>query len=218
MNYLNRLTSLPPLGQMTNSGSGLPGLGLQNVPYYGPYKWIAVRPRFEEFNRDLALTGPQQRDGVTKRDGVVGCLNRHYYGTGSGTDNSFLIGSWGKNTAMRPPRDVDVYFVLPPAVYYRFQDHKWNRQSALLQEVKEVLGESYPDTDMRGDGQVVVVGSREPSMWRLSRPSCWKMAVTGFATPMMEAPTRRLIRGRSCGTSMLSTRRAIRTCGRSSGC
>jgi len=33
----------------------------------------------------------------------------------------------------------------------------WNRQSALLQEVKNVLSITYPDTDMRGDGQVIIV-------------------------------------------------------------
>jgi hypothetical protein len=57
---------------------------------------------------------------------------------------------------MRPPRDVDLYFVLPFAVYTRFQAHVWNRQSALLQEVKAALKGTYPDTDISGDGQVVV--------------------------------------------------------------
>jgi Second Messenger Oligonucleotide or Dinucleotide Synthetase domain len=71
--------------------------------------------------------------------------------------NSFLIGSWGKDTVIRPPRDVDLYFVLPVAVYHRFQGYVWNRQSALLQEVKNVLSSTYPDTDMSGDGQVVLV-------------------------------------------------------------
>jgi hypothetical protein len=136
---------------------GLTGLRVQNAPYYGPYKWIAVRPRFEEFHRNLALTPRQQLDGMVKRDGVVGCLNRHYYGSTSGTENSFLIGSWGKDTAVRPPRDVDVYFLLPPAVHARLQGHVWNRQSALLQEVKGILGNTYPDTDMSGDGQIVLV-------------------------------------------------------------
>ena len=58
---------------------------------------------------------------------------------------------------MRPPRDVDLYFTLPVSVYTRFQGYIWNRQSALLQEVKDILAETYPGTDMRGDGQVVVV-------------------------------------------------------------
>lgn len=120
-------------------------------------KWIAVRQRFEQFHRNLALTALQQRDAYTKRAGVVGCLNRHYYGTSSVTDNSFVIGSWGKGTAIRPPRDIDLYFLLPVNAHHRFQVYFGNRQSALLQEVKDALAETYPDTDMRGDGQVVVV-------------------------------------------------------------
>jgi len=94
---------------------------------------------------------------VKKRAGVISCLNRAYYGISSETEHSFLVGSWGKNTAIRPPRDVDVYFLLPGSVYNRFQARFGNRQSALLQEVKERLAVTYPNTDMSGDGQVVVV-------------------------------------------------------------
>jgi len=146
-----------PFLPQPNPYSGLGGLNLVAPPYNGPLQWIAVQPRFEQFVRDLALTPLQRQDGLRKRDGVVGCLNREYYRGASETNNSFLIGSWGKNTAMRPPRDVDLYFVLPAAVYHRFQGNRWNRQSELLQEVKDALGRTYPNTDMRGDGQVVVV-------------------------------------------------------------
>jgi hypothetical protein len=120
--------------------------------------WIGVRPRFEQFQRELALTSPQVDDGTTKRAGVVNCLNHHYHSVNSETDNSFFIGSWGKQTAIRPPRDVDIYFLLPPAVYHRFQNYVGNRQSALLQEVKNVISKTYPNTDMSGDGQIVLVG------------------------------------------------------------
>src|SRR5260221_7582671 len=120
--------------------------------------WIDVRPRFEQFQRELALTSPQVDDGKTKRAGVVNCLNHHYHSVNSETDNSFFIGSWGKQTAIRPPRDVDIYFLLPPAVYHRFQNYVGNRQSALLQEVKNVISKTYPNTDMSGDGQIVLVG------------------------------------------------------------
>jgi hypothetical protein len=122
-----------------------------------PPMWIAVRPRFTQFDANLTLTSLQQLDGYGKRGGVVNCLNRQYYGSTSETDHSFLIGSWGKGTAVRPPRDVDTYFLLPPAVYHRFQTYTWNRQSALLQEVKSVLARTYPDTDMSGDDQIVLV-------------------------------------------------------------
>ena len=119
--------------------------------------WIAVRQRFTQFHSNLTLTLLQKLDGWKKNYGVVNCLNRHYYLAPSDTDNSFLIGSWAKDTAVRPPRDVDLYFLLPQAVYQRFQGYAWNRQSALLQEVKDVLTATYPNTDMRGDGQVVLV-------------------------------------------------------------
>lgn len=136
----------------TLSSLSFPGLFSPPAP-----KWIAVRQRFEQFHRNLSLTLLQQQDANTKYAGVVGCLNRRYYGTASTTDNSFVVGSWGKSTYIRPPRDIDLYFLLPVNVHSRFQVYFGNRQSALLQEVKDVLAETYPDTDMRGDGQVVMV-------------------------------------------------------------
>jgi hypothetical protein len=150
---MGNLTAYPP-----GSGLGLLGLPLQNFPYPAPLKWVAVRQRFEQFHQNLTLTPDQFLDGITKRNGVASCLNRHYYGSTSGTDNSFSIGSWAKDTAIRPPRDVDMYFLLPPAVHGRLESYAWNRQSALLQEVKGILAGTYPDTDMSGDGQVVLVG------------------------------------------------------------
>ena len=68
-----------------------------------------------------------------------------------------LIGSWGKFTTVRPPRDIDILFLLPPDVYWRYEKRTNNRQSQLLQEVKGVLTQTYSQTTMRGDGQVVVV-------------------------------------------------------------
>jgi hypothetical protein len=68
-----------------------------------------------------------------------------------------LIGSWGKQTRRRPTSDVDILFLLPAAVYHRFQERSGNRQSQLLQEVRDVVAETYSQTRIRGDGQVVVV-------------------------------------------------------------
>jgi hypothetical protein len=143
MNSLNGLT-WPPVRPLSDL---LPNSYAVNTPALPPVgmQWIDVRQRFQQFNRNLSLMLRQSVDGTTKRNGVVNCLNRHYYGSTSDTDHSFLIGSWGKPTAMRPPRDVDLYFVLAYAVYSQFQGHSWNRQSALLQEVKDVLADTYPE-------------------------------------------------------------------------
>lgn len=119
--------------------------------------WIGVTKRFTEFYGNIRLTDDQLKDGRTKHAGVRKRLNSYYHGLDSETANSFLVGSWGKLTHTRPPRDIDLYFELPPEVYNRLQNHTGNRQSALLQEVKLVLETTYPTTAMRGDGQVVVV-------------------------------------------------------------
>lgn len=103
------------------------------------------------------LTDDQILDGGTKSRGITSTLNRTYYGHNDEFANGFWVGSWGKTTQARPPRDIDLFFPLPVAVYQRVEALAGNKQSALLQEVKNVLHVTYPQTDMRGDGQVVVV-------------------------------------------------------------
>jgi hypothetical protein len=66
-------------------------------------------------------------------------------------------GSYAKGTRVRPPRDIDFLFQLPVEVYTRFENRSGNRQSQLLQEVKDVLLNTNSATKIRGDGQVVVV-------------------------------------------------------------
>jgi hypothetical protein len=129
------------------------------IPAYVPqgHMWVGVRQRFDQFHQKLQLSLLQMKDGLTKHTGVLSCLDQHYYGTASGENHGLLIGSWGKDTAIRPPRDVDTYFILPPEVYYRFEKRTGNRQSTLLQEIRSALMPTYPDTEMRADGQVVIV-------------------------------------------------------------
>ena len=116
-----------------------------------------VGARFEALLENLKLTSEQTSDGDTKHKGVRSCLNRHYYSLNSETANRMLVGSWGKTTRVRPPRDIDVLFTLPFSVYQRFEQRPGNKQSQLLQEVKGILKSSYPSTDISGDGQVVAV-------------------------------------------------------------
>jgi hypothetical protein len=116
-----------------------------------------VGTRFNALLKNISLTQAQREDGETKHSGVRSCLNYHYYGIRSGYTNSMLVGSWGKSTQIRPPRDIDVLFILPYSVYERYELKLGNKQSQLLQEVKGVLSATYPTTKMRADGQVVVV-------------------------------------------------------------
>jgi hypothetical protein len=120
-------------------------------------QWRFVRRRFELFLDNIRLTTDQADDGETKHKGVVSSLNRAYWDNSEDTTHRVLIGSWAKHTRVRPPRDIDLLFILPVDVYYRFEQRQGNRQSQLLQEVRDALRVTYPSTDMRGDGQVVVI-------------------------------------------------------------
>lgn len=119
--------------------------------------WAGVTERFRRFHQDLQLTANEINDGTGKQIGIRQSLQRAYWGPTSDNPPGFLVGSWGKQTAVRPPNDIDLFMQLPAAVYQRFEGYTGNRQSALLQEVKNHLLKTYPQTSMRGDGQVIVV-------------------------------------------------------------
>ncbi|TAK71976.1 MAG: nucleotidyltransferase [Betaproteobacteria bacterium] len=117
----------------------------------------AVAVRFERFLRNIALTDAQFADGETKLRTVTSCLNRAYWGHNDENLNRVLAGSWSKQTRVRPPRDIDMLFVLPYAVYARYEQRAGNKQSQLLQEIRGFLLQVSPRTEMSGDGQVVLV-------------------------------------------------------------
>ncbi|MGY3122754.1 hypothetical protein ACVWXQ_006691 [Bradyrhizobium sp. S3.14.4] len=133
-------------------------LGHNNPPQPTlPHTWYYVTPRFTQFLSNLAVSDKQREAGLKKFNNVVGSLNRRYYDHDSETLNGVVIGSWGKQTQTSPPRDVDVLFLLPDAVYHRFRERVGNRQSQLLQEVKDALLVTNSRTEMRADRHVVIV-------------------------------------------------------------
>ncbi len=118
---------------------------------------MTVSQRFDGFLNNITMTEKQREDGQRNHAGVRSCLNRYYHGVNSETANSFIIGSWARHTRVRPPRDIDVMFILPSTVYDRYEQKVGNKQSQLLQEVKNVLCNCYTTTRLSADGQVVLV-------------------------------------------------------------
>jgi hypothetical protein len=99
------------------------------------------------------------QDAFGKARNIADSLYRNYYSPITpGINNRYLVvGSFGKNSVIRPIGDIDILFQLPDKDYERFNNREGNGPSALLQEVKNVLEKSYPLTEMRGDGQVVCI-------------------------------------------------------------
>lgn len=114
---------------------------------------------WEKYSKSLALDDEEKRTWLNRIERVNNKLSSNYYQDKS--DRMLMVGSVGRETAISKTSDYDVIYVLPQEVYTRFSKRKGNIQSALLQEVKDKIKETYPQTIIRGDGQVVVVEFRD---------------------------------------------------------
>ena len=120
---------------------------------------------FKEFCEDeLPMTDEEWEKWENRLKEITKRLNRKYYSIDEledeEIDNGLIVGSVGRTTAVRNVSDFDYIFSLPSEVYRRFDNYEGNGQSALLQEIKNELLKRYPNTSIKGDGQVVVIDFR----------------------------------------------------------
>jgi Second Messenger Oligonucleotide or Dinucleotide Synthetase domain len=134
---------------------------LSVVPVATPtvMQWAFVRERFDQLINNIGIQQSEIDDGLKKLGRLIASLNRWYYsGESSEMAHSVIIGSWAKQTRVRPFSDIDVVFILPYDVYLRFEDRTGNKQSQILQELRTNLkGSTYPRTEIVGDRHVVIV-------------------------------------------------------------
>lgn len=117
---------------------------------------MSLKDDFKTFCDNLLLTN--KSDMETTAGEIAKKLNNVYYGLDSEkSEHMHIVGSVGRDTAIKGSSDLDLLFDLPNETYKKFDNYESNGQSALLQEVKKYLKERYPKTDLRGDGQVVVI-------------------------------------------------------------
>lgn len=114
-----------------------------------------IKDDFDEFCNNIKLDNFEDMQTTVKE--ITKKLNKHYYDVDDEESNMYIVGSIGRTTAIKSTSDLDILFDLPKEVYDRINDNDGNKQSQLLQEVKNVLKEKYPNTDLKGDGQVVVI-------------------------------------------------------------
>jgi hypothetical protein len=118
---------------------------------------MSVSDFFSQFCSALRI-GPSLRGNIAARtQAITRRCNLDFRGLESNTANSFYGGSYGRSTAIPSVSDIDLICVLPFGVYKQYDAYLGNRQSALLQAVKQSIGRTYSSTDLGGDGQVVVV-------------------------------------------------------------
>lgn len=99
----------------------------------------------------------EQRGLISQRyKRITHAINAEFWRIDSDTANSRYVGSYGRGTAI-DTSDIDILVELPRDEYERFDAQKGNGQSRLLQAVKSAIQTTYPNSDIRADGQVVVV-------------------------------------------------------------
>ena len=116
---------------------------------------MSIGDNFKSFCKEICFIND---DITTTCEEITKKLNNHYYNCVSdGSSHLFYVGSVGRGTAVKNTSDVDLIFNLPSEIYAKYNSYDSNGQSALLQDIKEILKERYPKTTIRGDGQVVVI-------------------------------------------------------------
>ena len=119
-------------------------------------KFMGLADWFSTFCGNLQIS-----DGgtiSTRYKAITRRLNKDFWDTESETSHSLYVGSYGRNTAIQGFSDLDMIFELPSSLYFQFDQHTGNGQSALLQAVRESMQKLYSSSDVGADGQVVVVG------------------------------------------------------------
>lgn len=123
---------------------------------------MSLAEHFKDFCEDeLPISESEFNRWNDRLKEITKKLNKKYYPDNDfediEVDNSYVVGSVGRGTAIAKTSDFDCIFKLPHHVYEKFNSRSGNGQSELLQEVKDVIKERYPSTKIKGDGQVVSI-------------------------------------------------------------
>jgi len=114
-----------------------------------------IGAQFDRFLRKIQLTSTQKEAAISRHTAMRKKLETEFPGS-----RTFIVGSYAKNTSIRPPSDLDIFLVLPQSFwdnYNSFPRLFRNTQSELLQDVKTKIQKHYPSTTIKADGQVIVV-------------------------------------------------------------
>ena len=114
-----------------------------------------LKENFKTFCNNIELKNLEEMKDTIKK--ITKKLNKHYYDIEDEEEHMYIVGSVGRGTAIKNTSDLDILFDLTREIYTQYDNYQNNGQSKLLQDVKEVLLERYPNTKIKGDGQVVVI-------------------------------------------------------------
>lgn len=111
---------------------------------------LLVRKNNYVINENTKVDVSRRCNTVTK------AVNKEFWNGSTDMSHSFYVGSYGRHTAINTS-DIDILVKLPKSEYERYDSLKGNGQSRLLQGVKESILQTYSQSDVHADGQVVII-------------------------------------------------------------
>lgn len=115
-----------------------------------------ISSKFKNFCNALRMSNAQVSTVRDRKARIARQLNSEFRGDFYSEANTLYVGSYGRGTAIHLS-DIDLIYVMPYSYYSTYNNYVRNGQSTLLQKVKDVISRSYPNSHIKGDGQVVVV-------------------------------------------------------------
>lgn len=115
---------------------------------------MSISDKFQTFCTNLRMSQPVVDNVAYRYKQITKRLNQDFYGSTSETLHSLYVGSYGRGTAIRVS-DIDMLFILPLSVYYKYNAYIINGQSSLLQVVRNSIRSTYSTTYLGADGQVI---------------------------------------------------------------
>ena len=117
---------------------------------------MSCSDKFKSFCSNLRMSDSTVSYVRTRYHNITKRLNKDFRGIDNDYLYSLYVGSYGRGTSIHVS-DIDMLYILPWEYFYQYDSHKGNGQSALLQAVKNSISNTYRNTDIGGDGQVVKV-------------------------------------------------------------
>ena len=118
---------------------------------------MSVAQLFQQFCSRLPVSSDKRSTIASRTGTMTRRLNTDFRNTTSDTANRFYAGSYGRNTAVSSLSDIDLIYVLPYETYTQYNGYAGNKQSSLLQAVRNSLNTTYPNSVVVADGQIVKI-------------------------------------------------------------
>lgn len=117
---------------------------------------LSVANDFENYIEQLKMSDDDKDIMIYRYHQITKRINRDYWNSESDIDHSIYVGSHGRGTDIYTS-DIDIVVWLPWTIYSKYKEYSGNKQSYLIQDVKNVLKKTYSNSSVRGDGQVIVI-------------------------------------------------------------